>query len=212
MRVCSERYHVGTAEESVEFCKNKGQKFNDILINGGEEYDFITKKFSSKFSSISHQDQKDYLNYISKQKSIFDDDFINEKLEKFFPHNDFGNEIFLIGKSFQQNLQRLLKKARKNQMKWQDKMNIKSSKAFYIDVGHEALYRMSLSDDSVELVKESEIKDDNYEIFRCSYSLFIALLTGHFNYSNMKTGLMSFYRKPDIFDPQIHTLMSYLQV
>ena len=97
-------------------------------------------------------------------------------------------------------------------MKWQNKMNIVSEKAFYIDVGHECLYRMSLADDTVNLVKESEINDENYEIFRCSYSLFIGLITGHFNYSNMKTGLMSFYRKPDVFDPKIHTLMSYLQV
>ena len=97
-------------------------------------------------------------------------------------------------------------------MKWQKKMNIISDKAFYIDVGHEHLYRLSLSDDSVETVMENEIKDNNYEIFRCSYSLLIGLITGHFNYSNMKTGLMSFYRKPDIFDPKIHTLMSYFQL
>ncbi len=91
-------------------------------------------------------------------------------------------------------------------------MNIVSDKTFFIDVGHDHLYRMNLGDDMVQLIKENEIKDENYEIFRCSYSLFIGLLTGHFNYSNVKTGLMSFYRKPDIFDPKIHTLMSYLQV
>ena len=107
---------------------------------------------------------------------------------------------------------RLLKKARLNQLKWQNKMNIVSDKTFFIDVGHKHLYRLNLSDDTVQLVKEDQIKDKNYEIFRCSYSLFIGLLTGHFNYSNVKTPLMSFYRKPDIFDPQIHILMSYLQL
>ena len=61
-------------------------------------------------------------------------------------------------------------------------------------------------------LKESEINDQNYEIFRCSYSLFLGMVTGHFNYSNIKTGLMSFYREPDEFDPKIHTLMSYLQL
>ena len=91
-------------------------------------------------------------------------------------------------------------------------MNIVSDKAFYIDVGHKHLYRMSLSDDTVEVMYEDQIKDENYEIFRCSYSLLIGLLTGHFNYSNMKTGLMTFYRKPDVFDPKIHILMSYFQL
>ena len=64
----------------------------------------------------------------------------------------------------------------------------------------------------IKKIKENQIKDQNYEIFRCSYSLLIGLITGHFNYSNMKTGLMSFYRKPDIFDPNIHILMSYFQL
>ena len=205
-------YGVGTAEEAVEYCKKKGQIFSEVLINGGEEYDFSTQKLSSEFIPISHKDQENYLNHLSKQKTVFDDDFINEKLEKYLPHNEIGNEVFLIGKSFQQNLTRLLKKARSNQIKWQNKMNIVSDKAFYIDVGHKSLYRMSLADDTVELIQEKDIKDENYEIFRCSYSLFVGLITGHFNYSNMKTGLMSFYRKPDVFDPKIHTLMSYLQV
>lgn len=205
-------YGVGTAEESIKYCKDKGQDFNEILINSGEEYDFVTKKQSSEFVPISHENQANYLNHISKQKSIFDDDYISEKLEKYFPHNEIGDDVFLIGRSFQQNLKRLLKKARSNQMKWQNKMEIVSEKAFFIDVGHEYLYRMSLADETVDLVKEKEITDENFEIFRCSYSLFIGLITGHFNYSNMKTGLMSFYRKPDVFDPKIHTLMSYLQV
>ena len=73
-------------------------------------------------------------------------------------------------------------------------MNIVSNKAYFIDVGHNHLYRLSLADDSVKMVKESEINDQNYEIFRCSYSLFLGMVTGHFNYSNIKTGLMSFYR------------------
>ncbi len=205
-------YGVGTANEAIEYCKNKGQKFKEILINCGHEYNFDTGKRSAKFTPITHRDQEEYLEHISKHKSIFDDEFLSEKLEKYFPHNELVSEIFLIGKSYQQNLVRLLKKARFNQIKWQKKMNIISNKAFFIDVGHDHLYRMNLADETVELVKEDNIQDKNYEIFRCSYSLFIGLLTGHFNYSNVKTGLMSFYRKPDIFDPKIHTLMSYLQL
>ena len=205
-------YGVGTAVEAIDYCKNKNQKFQEILLNSNAEYDFETEKISEKFNNISHENQNDYLRDISKHKSIFDERFLDEKYEKYFPHSDEMPELFLIGKSYQVNLSRLLKKARFNQIRWQKKMNIVSDKTFFIDVGHDHLYRMNLSDDTVQLVRENEIKDENYEIFRCSYSLFIGLLTGHFNYSNVKTGLMSFYRKPDIFDPEIHTLMSYLQV
>ncbi len=205
-------YGVGTAKEAVDYCKNKGENFQEILLGSNSEYDFETNNLSEKFQSIGHADQKDYLQDISNHKSIFDEEFLDEKYEQYFPHTEVMPELFLISKSYQVNLTRLLKKARFNQIKWQKKMNIISDKAFFIDVGHEHLYRMNLKDDTVVMVKEKEIKDENYEIFRCSYSLFIGLLTGHFNYSNVKTGLMSFYRKPDIFDPKIHTLMSYLQV
>ena len=205
-------YGVGTANEAIKFCKDKGQDFKEILINCGQEYDLETDKSSAEFVPVSHHDQLEYLERISKNKSVFDEEFIKDKLEQIYPHNEIASEIFIIGKSYQQNLKRILKKARLNQIKWQKKMDIISDKAFYIDVDHDCLYRLSLADESVELVKEDEIKDKNYEIFRCSYSLFIGMLTGHFNYSNVKTGLMSFYRKPDVFDPKIHTLMSYLQV
>ena len=43
--------------------------------------------------------------------------------------------------------------------------------------------------------------------------LFLGMVTGHFNYSNIKTGLMSFYRENLMNSIQkIHTLMSYLQL
>ena len=205
-------YGVGTALGAVEYCKSKGQNFEEILINGGAEYDFDTEQLSEKFKPITHADQDDYLKKISTYKSIFDDEFFSEKLEQYFPHSEEIPEVFQIGKSYQQNLTKLIKKARSNQMKWQKKMNFVSNKAFYIDVGHDHLYRLDLKNEDVSMVKEKDIIDDSYEIFRCSYSLFIGLLTGHFNYSNVKTGLMTFYRKPDIFDPKIHTLMSYLQL
>ena len=205
-------YGVGTAQEGVKYCKDRNQNFTEILINGGEEYDFETQKSSAEFVPITHEDQHEYLERISKNKSIFDEEFISDKIEKYYPHNELSSDIFIIGKSYHQNLKRILKKARTNQIRWQSKMNIVSDKAFFIDVGHEHLYRMSLADDTVETIKEEQIKDSNYEIFRCSYSLLMGLVTGHFNYSNVKTGLMSFYRKPDDFDPKIHILMSYLQL
>ena len=92
------------------------------------------------------------------------------------------------------------------------KMNYVSTKSIFIDVGHEHLYRMNLNTEEVDEVKETEILDKDYEIFRCSYSLLIGMLTGHFNYSNVKSPLMTFYRKPDVFDPKVHILMSYLQL
>lgn len=202
----------GTAYEAIKYCKDRGQKFDEILINSNELYDFSSGKTSSEFKQISFQDQSEYLDAISKKKTIFDEEFISERLDAIYPHSNISSELFMIGKSYELNLKRILKKARSNQMKWQNEMNIVSKKVFFIDVGHNYLYRLSLADNSVDTVMESEIKDENYEIFRCSYSLFIGMVTGHFNYSNVKTSYMSFYRKPNQFDPDLHKLMSYLQL
>ena len=45
-------YGVGTAEEGIRYCKDRSQNFSEILINGGEEYDFEAKKSSAKFKPI----------------------------------------------------------------------------------------------------------------------------------------------------------------
>ena len=205
-------YGVGSAHEALDYCRSTGLNFKEVLINGGETCNLKTKKYSRSFKPIKYEDQIDYLTHISKQKNIFDDGFIGDTLEKYLPHTEEIQDVFLIGKSYQKNLKRLLKKARNNQFQWQKKMNFISKKSIFIDVGHEKLYRMNLENDDVEEVKESQIADNDYEIFRCSYSLLIGMLTGHFNYSNVKTPLMSFYRKPDVFDPKVHILMSYLQL
>ena len=139
--------------KQLNIVKIKGQKFDEILINSGEEYNFLSGKSSSEFKQISHQDQSEYLDTISKNKSIFDEKFVGDKLDVIYPHTNIASDIFIIGKSHEQNLTRILKKARFNQIKWQDKMNIVSNKAYFIDVGHNHLYRLSLADDSVKMVK-----------------------------------------------------------
>lgn len=75
-------------------------------------------------------------------------------------------------------------------------------------MGEPLLYRFSLSDDAVTRVAEADIKDDVCEIFRVPYSLLIGILTGHYNWSNVKTQYVSFCRRPNVFNPDLHILMS----
>ena len=102
--------------------------------------------------------------------------------------------------------------ARQRQNDWQKRKNIESDSVFFIDVGQSDLYRLTLSDNSVTRVAENMIEDEAYEIFRMPYSLLVALLTRHYNFSNVKTQHMTFFRKPNIFNPDLHILMSFLQL
>ena len=190
-----EYYGVGTQQDAADIFEKEQLNIEMILMSNQCSYDTETGEISGKYENKTH---------LTEQEYIFD---ISTKLNKF----QKGGK-FYIEEDQQTDLTRLLKKARKHQKVWQDRKNIVSDKAFFIDVGQGYLYRLSLADIDVTIIQEKKINDGIYEIFRMPYGLMIGLLTAHYNYSNVKTQYMSFYRQPDDFDPDIHILMSFLQL
>ena len=126
------------------------------------------------------------------------------------PFNKGGQ--FWVHPSERIDLTNLIKVARGKQIIWQNRYKIESDLVFFLDLGQEYLYKMCLKNDMVEKVLEKKIKEKKYEIFRMPYSLFIGFLTRHYNYSNLKTQFVTFYRKPNIFYPELHILMSHLHL
>lgn len=119
---------------------------------------------------------------------------------------------FWIAESEKIDLTKLLQRARQRQAVWQAKRNYSSTGAYFLDTGQRHLYRFQFANSDVTRVLETEISDPEYEIFRIPYPLLIGTLTGHYNWSNIKTQYVSFYRKPNVFNPDLHILMSYLQL
>jgi hypothetical protein len=187
-------YGVGTCKEAQDFI-NLTANSRSLLLSQHCSYDFETGQQIGEYREIDYQDQIEYIKDIAKKTSIFDKD---------------GQ--FWVAESERIDLSNLLMKARKRQIIWQKRRGYASSKVFYLDVGDSMLYKFNLSDDLVTRVQMSKIDDGEYEIFRLPYSLLVGLLTGHYNWSNVKTQYISFYRKPDLFDPDLHILMSYLQL
>jgi hypothetical protein len=110
------------------------------------------------------------------------------------------------------DLSGLLCAARQNQQRWQQRYGTKSEIAYYFDVGEQLLYRLSLADDKVSRVRESDIPDDRYEIFRLPYELLLGMVQRDYVWSNVNTQHMSFYRKGDSMDPELMVLLNYLQI
>lgn len=187
-------YGVGTCREALDYARQRVD-FKPLLLSQYCSYDFQTHQYSGTYHEVGYQDQLEYIEAIANTPSMFDQD---------------GR--FWIAPSERIDLTRLLKRAREKQMVWQEKRNMVSSSAIFLDVGETTLYRLCLADDLVTRVQEQEISDEVYEIFRLPYSLLIGILTGHYNWSNVKTQHISFYRKPNIFNPDLHILMSYLQL
>ena len=166
-----------------------------ILLSENCSYDFSKKKISGKFINHTFKNMEPYFKEISKLQSPF------EKGGSFWIHP-----------SQRIDLTNLISVARGKQKVWQERYKIKSKLVFFIDIGQKYLYRMSLDNTEVARVEEKKISDNSYEIFRIPYSLFIGFLTRHYNYSNLKTQFVSFYRKPNNFFPELHILMSHLHL
>lgn len=187
---------VGTASGAVAHLQEKGIDVEPLYLSEGCGFDFATGEKFGTYREMSHEQGWDYIKAISEIPG---------------PFSEGG--LFYIAPSEQIDLSRILPSARKKQMDWQQRLGLSDiDSVYFIDVGHEHLYRLCLGDDSVTKVKEADIADESYEIFRVPYSLMIGMLTRHYNYSNVKTQFIDFYRKPNVFNPDLHILMSHLHL
>jgi L-ascorbate metabolism protein UlaG (beta-lactamase superfamily) len=188
-------YGVGTAEDSIKFLMERHQGSEPVRISQCGTYDLAAKKALTPFEPITYEDQIEYLRDIASRPGPFD-----------------KGGLFYIQPSEWIDLTDMLVRARERQKVWQQRRSVVSDAVFFIDCGQEWLYRLCLADTSVTKVKEKDISDAAYEIFRMPYSLLIGMLTRHYNYSNVKTQHMTFNRQPNIFNRDLHILMSFLQV
>lgn len=187
-------YGVGTPQEAVrrvaQACRSK-----PVLLSEGCSFDLDTEAYQGTYVERGYETDRPYLERIAYRPQPFDQ-----------------GGVFHIAQSERIDLSRLLQRARERQAAWQVKGR-NSTATYFIDVGEEELYRLSLMDTKVSRVREAEIAENGfYEIFRVPYALLIGLLTGHYNWSNVKTQHVWFKRQPDQFDRDLHLLMSYLQL
>jgi len=188
-------YGVGTAEEAADYVSSRGVIAEAVLMSSRNSFDLTTLRREGTYVPTVHADAQDYLRDVARHPGPFD-----------------ANQLFWIDPAFRIDLTPVLEVARLRQYQWQTRRRIISDWAIFLDVGEEQLYRLSLADTSVTRVVEADIADACYEIFRMPYALLVGLLTRHFNFSNVKTQHMRFYRQPNEFHPDLHILMSFLQV
>jgi L-ascorbate metabolism protein UlaG (beta-lactamase superfamily) len=185
---------IGTRGEAIAHV-GAGAPFTGVLLSEGCSYDTRTGLRHGDYVEKTHRSESAYLEWIARQPTRFD-----------------AGGAFHIAPSEQSDLSWMLERAREKQRKWQEIKKIDSKAVFYIDTGQALLYRLSLADDKVARVAERDIGDEKYQIYRMPYPLLLGLLTRHYNWSNVKTQYMWYYRKPDLFDPQLELMMSFLHL
>ncbi len=180
----------------VEYAKkHAASEFDAVLLSETNQFDTATGKRRGDYVEQTHDTEVEYIEELAEVPSMFSP----------------GGE-FHIAPGQRTDLTRLLTLARANQRKWQNIHKAHSDIAYFIDVGEERLYRLSLADDIVTRLPEQEIADERYEIFRMPYELLLGFLTRHYIWSNMNTQHVRFYRKAPEMDPSLMLLLNYLQV
>ncbi len=186
---------ISGRKEVVDYALKKVD-FIPILLSEGNSYDFaVGKKFGQYIEKI-HSEETEYIQELCN-----------------IPSNFGPNGFFYIAPHQRTDLSRLLKLARTNQIKWQNIKNTISKIVYFFDVGESELYRLSLGDDTVKKIKEENITDDKYEIYRMPYELLLGMLIRQYIWSNINTQYISFYRKnSDGADKDLLLLMNFLHV
>ncbi len=169
--------------------------FEPILLSEGNSYNFSTEERHGTYVEKTYATEKNYIDRLADHQGVFS-----------------AGGLFHISPSERIDLTRMLTLARQTQRKWQTDMKSSSKMTYFFDVGDEKLYRLSLADESVQRVAESDITDDVYEIFRLPYELIVGLLTRHYVWSNVKTQHVTYYRKAPGMDAELMLLLNYLQV
>jgi hypothetical protein len=185
---------MGTPDEAVRIARND-LDFEGLLLSPGSSYDIISRDLKKGYPQPTEKQNELYLEVLEKKPDFF------EQGGKFY-----------IEESQQKDVIRLLQTARQKQKKWQDIKEIVSEKVFFIDIKKNYLYRFSLANSEVAKVKHDAIKDEAYEIFRMPYSLLIGLLTGLYKISDVEDSHISYFRKPNTYDPDLHNLMNHLHL
>ena len=170
-------------------------KFEPILLSEGCSFDSRTGERSGTYVEATFANQNKYLDDIASRPGLFS-----------------PQGLFYVDPSQRIDLSRLIFAARQNQSRWQERLETTSITPYYFDVGEETLYRLCLGDDKISRVREKDIDDQEYEIYRLPYELLLGMLTRHYHWSNVNTQHMSFYRKGDKMDPELLLLMNFLQV
>lgn len=182
-------------QEVVDYAAQKVE-FEPIMLGEGNSYDFANGQRSGTYTDKTYDTEASYLDELAAMSG------------------NFGvGGFFHVAPDQRIDLSRLLTLARANQRKWQETKATTSTIAYFFDVGEPLLYRLSLADDTVSRVKEDEIGDDVYEIFRLPYELLLGMLTRHYVWSNVNTQYMTFYRQnPKGVDHDLMLMLNFLQI
>lgn len=107
---------------------------------------------------------------------------------------------------------KLFKESRKNLWNFQKKLNWFKDYEVFFDFGHD--YYLGFNFSNIEIIQQINQKYLNKKEFmecKLPFSLFHLILTNKIHWNNAEGGLhIEFYRKPDIYIPEIFILMSFL--
>jgi hypothetical protein len=112
-----------------------------------------------------------------------------------------------------EEFERLMQEARAGLWKMQDRLNWFQDYNMVLNIDERIGYKFNFASEGIEKINLNEVDDlDNYVMAYVSTQLIYSIITGHVHWNNAEGGLhIDFFRKPNIFIPEVYTLMSFFK-
>lgn len=112
-----------------------------------------------------------------------------------------------------EEFERLMQEARKELWKMQTRLDWFRDYNMVLNIDERIGYKFNFDNEGIEKMNLSNIDDlDNYVMAYVSTQLIYSIITGRVHWNNAEGGLhIDFFRKPNIFIPEVYTLMSFFK-
>ncbi len=180
-------------DEAYNYYKKFVKESKTILLNDGEYYNLNTNKTSKNYTPTNLKHKKEYIKEISNYSYKWE----NNPIPTLEELKDLSIKGFNRFKSKMQEY------------------NFKSNKFIYLPLVNNVVMEISCSTNEYEFVNLSELKKDNFIVFKVDPRLLKELLLGprYAHWNNAEIGChIKFNRKTDIYERGIHFCMNYFHI
>jgi UDP-MurNAc hydroxylase len=182
-----------TWDDAARYVERQRPAQKTLVLREGQTFDFATETADGQYAPVDVAEQQRY---------------IEEKLKDVrYPY-----ESQTFNAADEQWLRSALPAARKNLWRVQQQFGFAMDYNVYVRAGAE-FFRFSLADDSGEFVQPARGFERPYLSAEMDPRLLLNVVRRDAHWNNVEIGChIDFFRDPDVYHPDVHVMLSFLQL
>jgi L-ascorbate metabolism protein UlaG (beta-lactamase superfamily) len=188
---------VASREETEAFLRDNSNGYRYAVLPPTGSYDVdMSRTLAPEAAPLDKAQLAAYRQEVAQKPNIFDE----------------GGH-FCIAPYLRMDLTPLFKSARQKLRKWQGIKRVEGEMNVFFETEQELCYHFNLANDEVARVpKEQALRMTPMMLFSLPYSLMVGILTRHFSFNNVGTPYITFYRDPNVFNPDHLMILNHLHL